>query len=336
MKVQFSFSLCHLLFIQAAKEKAQQERESLNRTMNMSRGGSRRGHDRDGPQVTADGWTMPSGPPRPTNKAGDLSNFGKISKSATGPMQFGPTSVFSSKRDGGKRDSAQLSRTSSSSNMFMMLNAETPAETSAPPPVRPSRPPSRTASVDLSQGAGGEAAQRPKLNLLPRSKPALDKEESSPAPADEVEEGEIRDGEPSAAPAMSKDQAEKKIDQDIKEFFAIRNLDEAEEYFIALPEEFHHLLVDKLVMRAIESKESDAQLVGDFFERGRSKNLCSLASLEEGFTPTAEILGDIAIDAPKAFDLMAIMIKGAKFPEEQLSRVAGKSEDSDKLLELLS
>ena len=52
--------------------------------------------------------------------------------------------------------------------------------------------------------------------------------------------------------------------------------------------------------------------------------------------PTAELHDDIAIDAPKAFDLMAIMMKGAKLDEERQSRIANKSMDNDKLLKLLS
>ena len=48
-------------------------------------------------------WQSPQpGPLLSTNKAGDLSNFGTISKTGAGPMQFGPTSVFSNKRDSGK------------------------------------------------------------------------------------------------------------------------------------------------------------------------------------------------------------------------------------------
>lgn len=84
--------------------------------MNMSRGGSRRGVDRGDPtQIGPDGWAVASGPSRPANKAGDLSNFGKISKG--GAMTFGPTSVFN-KKDG-KHDSSSFSRTNS--NSFLML-----------------------------------------------------------------------------------------------------------------------------------------------------------------------------------------------------------------------
>lgn len=92
----------------------------------MSRGGSRRGGDRNEyPQVGPDGWAVAggnSGPPRPPPKAGDLSNFGKISK-GSGPMTFGPSSVFAGKKDAeNKRES--ISRTSSSSNMFSMLSSQ--------------------------------------------------------------------------------------------------------------------------------------------------------------------------------------------------------------------
>ena len=44
------------------------------------------------PQVNADGWTTPATRPPPT-KAGGLSKFGKIDRSAG--LQFGPSSVFS-------------------------------------------------------------------------------------------------------------------------------------------------------------------------------------------------------------------------------------------------
>lgn len=85
----------------------QQEREALNRS-SMSRGGSRRGHDREAQQVGPDGWAVASGTARPGNKAGDLLHFGKISNAAAGPMWFGSISVFSSKKDGSKGESSEL------------------------------------------------------------------------------------------------------------------------------------------------------------------------------------------------------------------------------------
>jgi translation initiation factor 4G len=140
---------------------------------------------------------------------------------------------------------------------------------------------------------------------------------------------------PSAASEMSDEAAEKKIKEDLKEFFAVRNLDEAEVYFTALPVVHHSKLVDKLVTTAVESKEADAKLVADMFSRAVSKGLCSQEALEQGFLPCAEMIDDIAIDAPKAFELFVTMIKGASLDEERQSRLASKSMDSEKILAML-
>ncbi|TFK44920.1 hypothetical protein BDQ12DRAFT_708734 [Crucibulum laeve] len=296
----------------AAREKAASEKDYRNNA-SMSRGGSRRGGDRsDFAQVGPDGWAVAgnSGPPRPPPKAGDLSNFGKISKGA--PMTFGPSSVFAGKK-GEKRES--ISRTSSSSNMFSMLSQ----------------------GADVAEPKSTEApAQRKRLILQPRSKPSED-QSSSPAPADE-EDGSVsgEEDETPAAVEMSDADAKKKVDEDTKEFFGVRNLDEAENYFTALPATHHHRLVDKLVTFAVESKAADAQLVADFFARAVSKQLSSPAAFEEGFSPIAEFIDDIAIDAPKAPELFATMFKAAALDEERRTRVASKSQDSQKLLDLLS
>jgi translation initiation factor 4G len=137
---------------------------------------------------------------------------------------------------------------------------------------------------------------------------------------------------------MSVEDADKKIKEDIKEFFAVRNLEEAEEYFGSLPTEHRWLLVDKLVSEAMERKEADAHLVAEFFELAASKELCLAAAFEDGFAPTVGGLDDLAIDVPLAFHLMAVMMKGAGLDqdEERRTRLASKLLDSDKLLALLS
>ncbi|KAJ4483157.1 hypothetical protein C8R41DRAFT_840759 [Lentinula lateritia] len=311
----------------AAKEKAAAEKDAYARQMNtsMSRTGSRRGGDRNDHQAGADGWTVTGNAPRPPAKVGDLSKFGQISKGA--PMTFGPSSVFAGKKEN-KRES--LSRTNSNANMFQMLQNVEAAEVA----TKTSRPPSRKPSVDLGSGGAPEPApQRKRLNLLPRTKP-VDQDSAPQQESDSEEEEEITD-EPEQE--MSEDEAKKKISEDTKEFFGVRSLDEAEVYFEKLPSMYHHSLVDKLVTLAIESKEADARLVGDFFERAAAKKLCSASAFEEGFLGIAEFLDDIAIDAPKATDLLAIMIKGADLGEEQRTNIASKSaENGDKLLKLSS
>ncbi|KAI0359607.1 hypothetical protein OH77DRAFT_1472942 [Trametes cingulata] len=317
---------------QIEKEKAAQEKDAMNRTLSMSRGGSRRGGDRgEHQQVGPDGWAVAGGPAARPPKAGDLSQFGKISKST--PMTFGPSSVFTKEKS--KSRESTLSR-QGSTNMFSMLSAnpEIAAEVAS---GKSSRPPSRKSSVDLGPGGAPEAPpQRKKLQLLPRTVPLENKSESTPAgsTAGSDDEG----AEEGSGAGMSVEEAKTRIEEDSKEFFSIRDLDEAEVYFTKLPAEHRHLLVDKLVTRAVESKEADAQLVADLFDRAHAKNLASPATFEEGFMPTAEIIDDIAIDAPKALNLFAMMMKGAHLheDEERRARLTGKSMDSDKLVSLLS
>ena len=131
------------------------------------------------------------------------------------------------------------------------------------------------------------------------------------------------------------EEAALKISEDLEVFFVLRNLEEAEVYFSSLPPQHHHVLINKIVSIAVESKEDDAKLVSQFFVRAASKELCSAASFEEGLTPVAEIIDDIAIDAPKAFQLLAMMVKGASLDQERVSNLASKSLDSDKFLALL-
>lgn len=305
----------------------------------MSRGGSRRGGDRGEAQVGPDGWAVAGGSqPRPPAKAGDLSQFGKISKTGSGPINFGPSGVFANKEKG-KRESSSLSR---GGNMFSMLsqNPELASEV-LPPATKGSRPPSRKPSVDLGAGGIPEPTAPPtrrKLVLQPRTVP---KAEETPAASVAGSEDEGGDSAPSVAPAsssMTEEQALKLIDEDIKELMSIRNVDEAEEYFAKLPVEHRHRLVDKLVMHGLEAKEDTVNLIASVFTRCVAKNLCSAATFEEGFTPAAEIIDDIAIDAPKAFAFFVKLMQGAALDkdEERRTRLAGKSIDSDKMLQMLT
>ena len=115
---------------------------------------------------------------------------------------------------------------------------------------QPNRPSSRRTSVGFGVG-DAPGPQRKKLQLLPRSK-------------------HVGIG------------ANKRIVEDVEEFFSARNIDESEEYFKKHSSGHHHRLVDKLVSKAIESKEADGKLVADAFARATEKNLCSISSFEEG------------------------------------------------------
>jgi translation initiation factor 4G len=145
------------------------------------------------------------------------------------------------------------------------------------------------------------------------------------------------EGDTLAPATISKGEVKAKIDEDVKEFFGIRSLDEAESYFYSLPIEHRHRLVDTLVMKSIEMKERDVKLVGDLFIRVRVKDLCSPAVFEEGFDALAELLDDLAVDIPKAWHYFAILVKGSGLDqdEERYLRIAEKTMDPDRLTQLL-
>lgn len=305
----------------------------------MSRGGSRRGAERgEHAQAGPDGWSVAGGSqPRPPTKAGDLSNFGKISKTAS--MTFGPSSVFNLNKKEGKREPT-ISRTA---NMFSMLsqNPELASEVQAP---KSSRPPSRKPSMDLGPGGAPDmqaaVPARKKLVLQPRTLPRPDeKTDETPVASVAGSDDEGGDGSTQAeGPTMPEAHALRLISEDIKELMSVRNVDEAEDYFIKLPGEHRHLLVDKLLMHALEAKEHDVDLVAKVFSRAASKDLCSPAAFEKGFAPAAEMIDDIAIDAPKAFGFFVKLIQGAGLDkdEERRTRLASKSMDSDRMLQLLT
>jgi translation initiation factor 4G len=314
----------------------------MRQNASMSRGGSRRGGNRDATEATLpDGWSLAgTGTARPQPKAGDLSHFGKINKAT--PMTFGPSSIFTSKKGDPKNRDSSMSRTpSTSSNMFSMLQSSD--ATVEPPISKSSRPPSRKPSVDLgASGPPEPATQRRKLQLLPRSRPVGEESKvSTPTMSevgsdDEIDETSGESGTPPTG-SMSEADAKAKIEEDVKEFFSIRMLDEAESCFSSLPVEHRHRLVDTLVLKSIEMKGPDVTLVSELFTRVREKDLCSLEVFEEGFKELAELLDDLAVDIPMAWPYFVMLLKGSGLDqdEERLARIAEKTMDPDKLHRLL-
>jgi len=79
-------------------------------------------------------------------------------------------------------------------------------------------------------------------------------------------------------------------------------------------------------------------LVGEFFAWAASNGQCTLEVFQEGFIPVVEFLDDIAIDAPKAFEYIAIMLRGAGLEKEpeRLQQLASKLEDSNRLVSFMA
>ncbi len=301
----------------------------MRQNASMSHGGNRDLVEVQHP----DGWSVAGAGPARTQH---LSQFGKVNKAQ--PMSFAPTSVFNSKKGDPKSRDSPMSRTASSSNMFSMLQSSD--VTVDPPTSKSSHPPTRKPSVDLAVGGPPDPVpQRRKLQLLPRTTKPLGEE---PVSTPTVSEADLDDkaagegGTPTPA-AISEEKAKSKIDEDVKEFFSIRMLDEAESYFSGLPTAHRHCLVDTLVMKSIEMKDPDVRLVGELFVRVREKDLCSLAVFEKGFNCLAELLYDLEVDIPKVWSYFALLLKGSGLDrdEERFGRIAKKTVDPNRLYRLL-
>jgi translation initiation factor 4G len=216
----------------------------------------------------------------------------------------------------------------------MLQSSDAPVEPSI---SKSSRPPSRKPSVDLAASGPPEPPpQRRKLHLLPRSRP-VGEEVSTPAVSEGSDDETSGDASTPAMGPMSEADAKAKIEEDVKEFFNVRLLDEAESYFSGLPTEHRHRLVDTLVMKCIEMKDPDVSLVSELFIRVREKDLCSGSAFEEGFNGLAELLDDLAVDIPKAWSYFVMLLKGSGLDEDEdrLARIAEKTMDRDKLHRLL-
>ena len=291
----------------------QAEKQVANRTSTTSRGRSRRGGGRNkgstGERQADAGPVVGRSPPRPLPKAGALSNSDRVKK--PDPVVAGPSSIWTNKDATGH---CSTFPGDSSPDIFVMLGRDVEAMLKTGP--QQSRPSGRTAGVNLGVG-GTPRPQRKKLQLLPRSKPL-----------------ETGVGANCSFPGTSTHDREA---DDIKGFFEVRNIDEIDGYFRKLLPEYHHRLVNKLVTKAIVSKEDHGRLVAAAFTRATEKKLCSNSAFEEGFSRVAESLDYMENDAPRAFESMAVMMKGAGLDKgkEQRVRIAQKSSNSNKLLKLL-
>jgi translation initiation factor 4G len=240
-------------------------------------------------------------------------------------MQFGPSSVFSKNE---KRESASVTRASSSSNMFAALNSNEATPDAASVGSRTAnstRPPSRKGSVDFSVGSVADG--RRKLFLQPRTQAVTSDAGSfrddtgSAIGQSELGDDDTASATAAAAPmAMSAEQAKRKIKEDIKELFMLRQPSEAEGYFSSLPPEFRWQLVTELVSKAIDAKPVDVQLVSDVFSVAASKSLVDEAQFSQGFTKDMEYLEDTSTDSPNAYGNIASLLKAANLSQAAVER----------------
>ncbi|WFD28557.1 hypothetical protein MNAN1_003570 [Malassezia nana] len=173
-------------------------------------------------------------------------------------------------------------------------------------PASPS-PRSSSNMFNLLTGDGnhGEEKERKKLQLQPRTKP-ID------APT-----------EPSAPSA---EDLQRKIGNDVKEFLAIRDLNEGVQSIEALPAEHRASFVDQLVSAVLDKKQDSVDAAGQLLAQLVEKQVLTEQQLLDGFQPQVTILDDTSMDAPSAYGFMAQLLVQSTLPRAQIEQLADKME----------
>lgn len=277
---------------------------------------------RGAPEQNPEGRNV-AGPTRARDpaKASDLSNFGKFTANS-GPLKtMGPSSVFK-KGDRGRgtpplSTGGSISRAISGSNMNSLLGAGGADAVDAMPKRR--RGTTRKPSIDQAPQVPSDTPAPRKLNLLPRTVSSTNTNEDSASNQDKPESDE----EQVKIKSYTDKEAKAKVEEDVKEFFNVRDVSEGEKSFGELPDEHKSKLVDKLASKALESKEADVKLVAELFEKVAGKS-CHPSAFEEGLAGIIEFLDDTATDVPQAYTFMARMLRGSKLPQETVESLADK------------
>lgn len=260
--------------------------------MGMERGGSRRGQGREGPGP--DGWQAAQAAPRPQARAGDLSQLGKI-RSTSGSPALAPGYV----RGQGKQ-AAKEAAPAGPSNPFALLD-EGAAEPLSPP-------------------AAENKPQRVPLKLKPRTVSGTEDATEAPAAAEDEAEGEAEEGEVVEEATGEMDEATKRsIENSVKEYLGVRNIEEGKATFSDLPEQHRGELVKAFIVKVVDGKAADVDAVVNLFEAVASASIVPAAMFREAFVPTVTDLEDIATDAPKAYSNTANLMAAADLSDEDFA-----------------
>ncbi|KAG8710698.1 hypothetical protein FRC09_020972 [Ceratobasidium sp. 395] len=248
---------------------------------------------------------------RPPPKAGDLSQFGKISKSAG--LSFGPTSAFN--KDPKSHDTS-LSRASSSMNPFALLIGAAGADG---PPQSDLRGGVSSHRLGVGLGPGESPAvgrrARKRLNLLPGTKPT------------EIESEKCEDGGTFRATAlalMSEADAQKRVKEDIMEYLGVENVEEAIMALWTLPVERRYIFVDMMVEAAFSGGNKTVILAENLFTAIHKEQVCSTEAFERGLLPTVEMADDLSIDVPKTYEWLARLMLAAGIERARMEELSGK------------
>lgn len=278
------------------------------RNVGMERGGSRRGQNREGPG--ADGWTQATVAPK---KAGDLSTLGKIRGNTSSPALAGLQARSSSKQS--NRDESPAA----AANPFAALAGDdgNAPELSPPPEEQPTRP---------------------ILKLKPRTvdapaSPVITQEGDDAE--EEGEEGEVAENavEEAAGSGEMTEAIRRSIDNSVKEYLGVRNVEEGKATFSELDEPFRGELAKAFITKIIDGKAVDIDAVVKLFAAVGEESIVPSPQFRDAFVQAATDLEDIATDAPKAFETAGRLMAAAALSEDDVKHLQSVMVSNEDMLD---
>lgn len=110
-----------------------------------------------------------------------------------------------------------------------------------------------------------------------------------------------------------------RVQRDTKEFMGVRSVKEGLEIFKEYHVSQHHEIIRAFTALAIEGRAADVELVRSLFEM---LDFVESEVFEKGFRPVFESLDDIAVDAPKAYDIAAAFCRAGRLSDSQVQALA--------------
>ncbi|RUS28957.1 armadillo-type protein, partial [Jimgerdemannia flammicorona] len=281
------------------------EKENIEWTTNSGRpnlqqpvrGSSHSGGVNVPPVGSRDGWNAV--PSTSSRKTGDLTQFGKMDRTKNTRVSTGPANgdVFANLR--ASEPFAMPAEDKKYEKSVLMLSTVSPIGTANMSSLR-------TAVSEWRPGIEEEekANEEPRIKLLPRTLPILGSENHpilGTVPANET-----------PVQKMSESEAKKKIDDMLKEFWSVVDVEGLVLCIKNFPSEYHSLIITEILFTTISKKKNEVKMMAKAFRMLADEKSVSKDSFETSFDSFVGFIDDISTNVPTVFEHIRILLTGAR------------------------
>lgn len=186
-------------------------------------------------------------------------------------------------------------------------------EEAAPEPARQNSFAALALSGEDGDNGPAESAEseRKPLKILPRTKPVEDEDSQA------------------QEPGMSEEAIQRSVDNSVKEFFTMQDINEGQESFKALPQDARWRLNQKLINKAVNGKQAEVDIACKLFTAALEGSVTSRTDFLKAFEEDIKELAAVAEDQPYAMRFYVQMLKTAGMSREDTEALSKKMESED-------